>query len=176
MKECFVCISIYDRYRGVIVNDIIYFQNEEKELLTMRDMEMYLYHGNTEPVKFSVDGKWGLVDVLTGKIIINAIWDYIGYLHNGYIRVGLGGYLVIENQYDDDLLGGKYGYIDETGQVIIPLEYDQVSEKSYKDYFIVRKGNKIHIINKDNIRQNNLTEKERSSIEESIDFPTEINH
>ena len=73
MTECFVYIAVYDRYEGVIIDDVIYFRNEEKELLTMMDMEMYLYHGNMEPVKFSVDGKWGLVDIITGKIIIDPI-------------------------------------------------------------------------------------------------------
>ena len=176
MTECFVYIAVYDRYEGVIIDDVIYFRNEEKELLTMMDMEMYLYHGNMEPVKFSVDGKWGLVDIITGKIIIDPIWDFIGYLHNGYIRVGLGGHLVIENQYDEDLVGGKYGYIDERGEIVVPLDYDQVSERSYKDYFIVRKDNEVHIINKDNLLQNNLTDQEKSDIERSIDFPTVTNY
>lgn len=190
MKKCFVCIGVYDRYEGVIIDDVIYFESPktesvaigentyevveiegaEKELLTMMEMEMYIYNGDDKPVKFSVNGLWGLVDVLTGKIIIDPTWDFIGHIHNGIIRVGLGGHVTIDNGYDDYLLGGKYGYIDEKGEVIIPVEYEEVSEKSYNGYFMVFKDSKISIVNKDNIVQENLTEEEINEIEKHINY------
>lgn len=127
-----------------------------------------MYHGNNEPVKFTIDGKWGLVDIITGKIIIEAIWDFIGYIHDGFIPVGLGGFNKIDIQYQDCLLGGKYGYIDLNGEVIIPLEYDEVSKTSYDGYFKVRKDKEIYIIDRNNIIQNNLTEEDIIAIDKSM--------
>lgn len=194
MKKCLVHIGVYDRYEGLIVDNVIYFESSKSELslitedretgsltyevvpiknskvdlATMKDMEMYLYNGDDMPVKFSIDGKWGLVDVLTGEIIIEAIWDFIGYINNGFIPVGLGGFNVIKHQYEDYLIGGKFGYINERGKVVIPLEYEKVSEKSHNGYFIVFRDDKSLIINKDNIIQDNLTEEEISEIEKYI--------
>ena len=111
-----------------------------------------------------------MVDILTGEIIIEAIWDFIGYLHNGFIRVGLGGSKVIEYQFEDDLVGGKFGYINEKGEIIIPLEYEEVSEKSYNGYFMVLKDNIVSIMNQDNIIQDNLTKEEISEIEKAINY------
>ncbi len=78
--------------------------------------------------------KEGLISI-DGKIIIDPIYDEIsGYFNNGFMRV--------RNN-------GKAGIVNEKGEIVIPIEYDNVLD--YKNgMFIAEKANKSGIIDTDN--------------------------
>ncbi len=58
-----------------------------------------------------VDDKWGYID-RTGSFVVEPKYDYVGEFSDGRARVTF------------DSFTGTDGFIDEKGEVIIPLEYD----------------------------------------------------
>jgi hypothetical protein len=74
--------------------------------------------------------KEGLINI-NGNIIVNPIYDEIsGYFQNGHMRV--------RNN-------GKTGIINEVGKVIIPLEYEDISDLK-GGLFLAKKSNKYGMI------------------------------
>lgn len=114
------------------------------------------------------DGKWGMVDK-NGKVVVPYEYDYID-------QYTLDMHRCLENQDDDFLLvvgkeehkddclkeGAKYGYVNMRGEVVIPLEYDEIYgwfgedgcsmvEKDGKWGAIDKKGNIVVPIEYDDI-------------------------
>jgi hypothetical protein len=96
----------------------------------------------------STNGKYGLLK--NGKEIIPFIYDgFMGY-SNGLILVFEGepskGY---EDDYDYQPANGKYGFIDTTGTIIIPLEYEDAIPMN-NNLTIVKKDGLYGIIDNSN--------------------------
>ena len=62
------------------------------------------------------NGKWGLLNIETNEIIIDCKYDVIGSFYEGLAVVGL-----------VEFAGTKYGFIDKTGKVVIPIIYNDIS-------------------------------------------------
>lgn len=111
--------------------------------------------------------KYGFIDI-TGNVILEPQWDYIGESIAGIAVAKKGdktfiidttGKVLFESQWDD--VGdfhegiavvskdGKYGLIDKTGKIIAEPQWDELVRNyiSYEMPSIVRKGNKYGYIN-----------------------------
>ncbi|TZF86319.1 WG repeat-containing protein (plasmid) [Pedobacter sp. BS3] len=67
------------------------------------------------------NGKWGIINIATGKEIIPVKYNSISRFQDGIARV----------------FNGKYGYIDKTGKEIIPIKYEDTRD-FYKGTAIVK--------------------------------------
>jgi len=85
-------------------------------------------------IPFSENKKCGYKDQ-TGKIVVEAKYDYVGKFSDGLGKVNMGGTVDKElKKIAKDLKdiqieyveGGKWGYVDVNGKEIIPLEYDNL--------------------------------------------------
>lgn len=115
--------------------------------------EMFMAREECESgvIQFEVDGKWGFADIYTGEIVIEPLWDYAGPFYKGYAHVALEVQLEINGGNYIEIRGGKHGYIDGSGRVVIPLEYDAAEDIPYRKYFMVAKDGKWGLI--DNLNQ-----------------------
>ncbi|PQJ32559.1 hypothetical protein BST92_11765 [Nonlabens arenilitoris] len=124
--------SLTFSYRPIIDNNAI-FMIESKAV--EKNKSMITENGSRTFVEFlnktgHIQLKEGLINI-NGNVIINPIYDEIsGYFQNGFMRV--------RNN-------GKTGVIDEQGKIIIPIEYDDISD--LKDgLFLAKKSNKWGMI------------------------------
>ena len=152
MKNCRIYhTGIYAYAGGVIKNGLVYIQGDDSNLDFPKAMFMAEEECEGGLIQFEVEGKWGFANIYTGEIRIDPVWDYASPFYSGYARVSLG--TKIEHCSDGQIMmqGGKYGYIDRNGKVVIPLEYDDVRNKSYdENYFEVAKNGKWGTIDKEN--------------------------
>jgi len=90
------------------------------------------YNGNRLDTDRYIDGKYGVVEYITGKVIIPPIYDSIsayGWIGNDYMDYWVESpYGVCSNggKYDEDgfYKGGKWGIVNvKTGEEILPVEY-----------------------------------------------------
>ena len=73
-------------------------------------------------------GKWGAYNPTTQKWICQPQYDMIGGESEGLIPVNIGGKQTSNKQnYDSNFTGGKWGFIDKHGKIIIPIEYENVN-------------------------------------------------
>jgi len=94
--------------------------------------------------EFIGGGKWGIINE-NGVEICPLIYDYIGYFQeNGIAIVNQGGEIVevggnfsCNSQYYE-CIGGKYGFIFNTGELLSEIRYDSV--KLYSDSLEVNMG------------------------------------
>jgi len=107
--------SLTFSYRPIIDNKAIFMvENNQVE----KNKSMNTEKGSKTLVEFlnktgHIQLKEGLINI-NGDIIVNPIYDEIsGYFQNGYMRV--------RNN-------GKTGIIDEHGKVVIPIEYEDISD------------------------------------------------
>lgn len=111
-----------------------YIDSTGKEVIPAEyDIVKNFSHGRAYVCK---NGKWGYIDK-QGKEIIPIKYDYIyGYVWDYGIP-----YAIVEQN-------GKRGYISESGQIVLPIEYDDLHDGIDNfQYDIIRKGNKIGILN-----------------------------
>ena len=80
---------------------------------------------------FSIDGKYGLLDI-SGGHIAEPIYDWVFYRYNGYATVEM---------------GGKHGMINTRGELVLPIEYDEIT--FFDDIGTVRRGGRWWIISED---------------------------
>ncbi|WP_339628401.1 WG repeat-containing protein [uncultured Maribacter sp.] len=125
--------SLTFSYRPMIDNKAIFMIDSIK---AEKNKSMITENGSRTFVEFlnktgHIQLKEGLINT-NGKIILNPIYDEIsGYYQNGYMRV--------RNN-------GKTGIIDEQGKIVIPIEYEDISD--LKDgLFLAKKSNKYGMIN-----------------------------
>ena len=98
-------------------------------------------------IKYRVDKKWGVL-TLRGDIICEPNYHYIDYLTNNLIRVGknrmvrLGSYDDDWDTYSDDYSynGVKWGIIDFEGNIILPMEYDEINTEVDNGRIMIHKG------------------------------------
>lgn len=116
---------------------------------------------NEEIARYSKGGKWGLVD--RAQIVLPATYDEIGQLAEGYYSVksnNVWGYIGLEQASISPRFGyaepfsdgyacvktiGKYGFIDKSGNMVIPDIFDQGTSMD-NGYAIVEKDNRKGII------------------------------
>lgn len=66
-------------------------------------------------------GKYGLYDLTSKKWLVPCEYDYIGYSHEGLLLCNKGGTYYGKTGRCE---GGKFGFLDLTGKLVVPLEYD----------------------------------------------------
>jgi hypothetical protein len=140
MKRCRIFhTGIFTSADGILKNNRIYLKGSGNTLFFPEEMFMAIEECEEGLIQFEIEGKWGFADIYTGKIIIEPVWDYAGPFYSGYAHVALGAQLDDYDAYR--MQGGKHGYIDKTGKIIIPIEYDDAEEITYRHkYFRVAKN------------------------------------
>ena len=144
----------------IVANGIEYFPlNADLSLYTTLIKETYHYL-----LPISLGGKWGYVDVSTGKVAILPKWDWAAPFSRGYAMVRMGcpgkagaiepkhpGFYCDDDfdedgQTDDVNWGWEYtedsrcGYINTAGEIVIPLNYaDGDWNLPFNASFVVRK-------------------------------------
>ena len=154
MKKCTIYhTGVGSSADGVIKENKVYNHREEDNTPYFPE-EMFLAREECEGgvTQFEVEGKWGFADIYSGEIMIEPIWDYAGPFYRGYAHVALGVQLELNHGYDMAIHGGKHGYINTNGEIIIPLEYGYACEIPYRrnKYFQVSKNGKWGLINNQN--------------------------
>lgn len=100
--------------------------------------------------RYKADGKIGYFDEW-GCISIEARFDWAQPFSEGLAAV-CSGCSTIKKGDHFEITGGRWGYIDPTGEIAIPMEYDRVSrfdgaqasaERKGERFFIDRSGNKL---------------------------------
>ncbi|MDX5585998.1 MAG: WG repeat-containing protein [Aureibaculum sp.] len=130
--------SLIFSYRPIINNKAV-FMISDKEVEKKKRMHSEDRKGSQTFAEYlnqikNTQLKEGLIDI-DGNIIIEPVYDEIsGYFINGFMRV--------KNN-------GKAGIINEKGEIVIPIEYDNVLD--YKNnMFTAEKANKWGIIDVEN--------------------------
>jgi len=75
---------------------------------------------DSELFPVSVDGRYGYVDT-NGRMVIKPVFDEAFDFHDGLAGVLMGGQKKLGRDGYVFYLGGKFGYIDKTGKLAIPL-------------------------------------------------------
>jgi hypothetical protein len=108
------------------------------------------------------NGKKGFIDK-TGKVIIplELEYDYINGFCNGVASVAIGKgpeIPMIKNESEEDYLKRYYalnkqrwGFIDKTGEIIIPIEYEGIRGFSEGLFIVVKDGKNRYIDNNGNV-------------------------
>ncbi|MCL2816459.1 MAG: WG repeat-containing protein [Oscillospiraceae bacterium] len=110
------------------------FVNKENRVVIAFEYDSaYAFEGGCAAVQKG--GKWGAVDG-EGNVVIPFEYDEVSSLGEGFMSTKKGDTYSDSPIYDsaNDFIeglvavqkGGKWGYIDETGEIIIPIEYDSV--------------------------------------------------
>ena len=109
--------------------------------------------GNTEAHRFKLftQGKWGLIDK-KGRVVLPIKYGYIFAVHEGMACIFDGEFIIDQKQSVD--VQGKFGFINDTGIVVINPIYDHVDPafvngvlnvtKDGEDFQINKKGEKIN--------------------------------
>jgi len=88
--------------------------------------------------------KWGIINE-NNEILVPIEYDWIEEIALNNYAVNVGGTLEYNDGYQEDYWfarNGKWGVINSSNRVIIPVEYDSYYNRcsKYKDIFIVQKG------------------------------------
>lgn len=151
MQKCTIYHTGIDSIEdGFIKDNKVYFCSEDNNLYFPEEIFLAKEECEGGLIQFEVNGKWGFANISTGEIVIKPVWDYAGAFYRGYARVAIGAHVDIRENFYDDIVGGKHGYIDTDGIIAIPLIYDYALDIPYKKYFQVMCNGKWGLINKDN--------------------------
>lgn len=116
-KECHIYTITEKRVDGSILGSHIYPKSS-------LDLHYDFYGIYLLPIESN--GKWGLMDGETNKIVVPLQFDYTGPLFN------LAGHAV---------KNGLHGYINAQGQTVIPFEYEDArNDPTENGYFAVKRG------------------------------------
>lgn len=149
MQKCTIYhTGVYTSDKGVIKDNKVYFQAQDDQLYFPKEIFLAREECEGGLIQFEVDGKWGFADIYTGEIKIKPVWGYAGPFYRGYAHVASEVELVTNG--GTHIEGGKHGYIDSNGKLIIPLEYDYADDIPYRKYFEVSKNGKKGLIDKEN--------------------------
>lgn len=97
-----------------------------------------------------LNGKYGIVDNIGEEIIKPDTFDFIETFSDDLAVVNIGGKW--NDEYNPEFEGGKWGFIDKTGKIIIPLQYDRVHgfykgkakvKLNGKEFYIDKEGNEV---------------------------------
>lgn len=93
----------------------------------------------------------GFKDSISGKIVIPAKYSYSEYFFEDYAAINMG--CTWGNAfYDSEFQGGKWGYIDKSGKIVIPVIYENayrfLNNKAEvklngETFFINKKGERV---------------------------------
>ena len=89
----------------------------------------YLVEGLARTVK---DGKVGFVNSHL-EIVAPPVWDFAAPFERGVARVCVGCRSVPLGDEHSSVSGGKWGYIDKHGKVVVPVEFDERSLPSVEE-------------------------------------------
>jgi hypothetical protein len=70
------------------------------------------------------NGKIGFAN-MQGEIVIKSQFDVAMPFNNGYSAVCIGGKNIVEDEHSINV-GGKWGYINKSGKLVVPPIYDRV--------------------------------------------------
>jgi len=68
------------------------------------------------PIAFYEDGHYGLQDLSTGEVLLEATYDYIGTFYGDYAEV-----VLYDENYD-----ASCGLIDRSGALVLPVEFEDI--------------------------------------------------
>lgn len=116
---------------AVILNHALYLKNEDGSCVPVsEDHQLSALWDELEAetnIAFCLNGKWGFFNRYTGSISIDAIWDYAGDFHDGMTTVCVGCEPLSGQETGfAHPNGGKWGCITADGEVVIPVEYDEI--------------------------------------------------
>ncbi|WP_410495537.1 WG repeat-containing protein [Cellulosilyticum sp. ST5] len=125
MKRCWIeDMYMFEEVRGIIQGDYIYACGAKGELIHPEEV-ILTYTEGEHCIRFRVGGKWGYFELETRKIIISAIYDEL-HFSGEYIRV---------------CFDGKWGGVDWEGNVVIPLEWEDIGCLEEQCRFGMLEGN-----------------------------------
>lgn len=151
MKKCIVChTGVSEWGEGVIKDNKVYIKGKDDELYFPEEMFLAREECEGGLIQFEVEGKWGFANIYTGEMLIKPVWDYAGPFYSGYAHVALEIDMEFNGHTYIEISGGKHGYIDIHGNVIIPLEYDSAMDIPVKKCFQVSKNGKWGLIDNQN--------------------------
>lgn len=151
MKKCTLFhTGVYELAEGVIKDNLVYLIGRNDELYFPEEMFMAREECEGDLIQFEVDGKWGFADIYTGEVKIKPIWEYAGPFYRGYAHVVLGSKTEVLDRSDIHVEGGKHGYIDAKGSIVLPLDYDDAADIPLDAYFNVAKKGKWGLVDIEN--------------------------
>ncbi len=105
------------------------------------------------PFKDSKTNLYGYKNV-AGELVVKCVYAFASRFSEGYAAVNKGGKVSVMDEFSNDFVvnGGKWGYINEAGTLVIPLQFDAadvfesgfaIVESNGKKAFIDVSGKKI---------------------------------
>lgn len=96
-----------------------------------------------QPFRDPKTGLYGYKNTKTDKILVSAKYKFAAAFTEDLGAVNMGGNVFMDKEYAMDYVcnGGKWGYVDSTGAVIIPIKYDAADE--FHDGFAAVEQNKL---------------------------------
>lgn len=173
------CYENYQIYRDIYSHGLdegkgyIYNARTHEKLLRMVE-EIKFPMDNDSLVAYYTGKKWGYFSKYSGKVIVEAKYDYAWRFSNGVGAVVEDNFVkfidrtgttiidrkmlfnpdrcyVFENGYcivdSDD--GELHGLMDRTGKMALPMEYNNIETGEITDVWIIRKGREMGVIDKE---------------------------
>jgi hypothetical protein len=111
---------------SIIVNNDLYFVNRHGKTAPALHFDNgpdYVVEGLARTVK---DGKVGFVNPQLDQVVA-PVWDFAFPFQSGVAMVCMGCVSTPVSPGDEHTVrkGGKWGYIDKRGKVVVPVEYDE---------------------------------------------------
>jgi hypothetical protein len=151
MQKCKVYhTGVYEFEEAAIKDDKVYICGKRGKLYYPEEMFMAREECEGGLIQLNVDGKWGFADIYSGEIKIKPAWDFAAPFYRGYAHVAIGTDIEEYSPGRFSLSGGKHGYIDNFGNEIIPVVYDDAETVPYRNNFIVSKNGKWGVIDEEN--------------------------
>lgn len=162
MKKCTIHYTgICEKLSGVIQAGIVFGLDEGEDSIPLEEAIWWSIDCENGLAQIEVDGKWGFANIHTGEITIEPQWDYVSSFSNGFAHVSIGCVAEETNRIGIagttyniavkahiTIEGGKHGFIDYTGNEVIPCIYDNAYNYNRNGKFIVIKDNKGGVIDK----------------------------
>lgn len=154
LKKCHVChTGVGQAVNAVIKKNTVYGVNMiNGSLFLLKDVYYFELDCEGGLAQLEIDGKWGFVNIHTGKVVIEPTWDYAGPFYKGYAHVAMNLAEPLRVDIDRSLdslrpEGGKHGYIDTKNELVIPLNYDAASDVPLHSghYKVAKDNNKVLI-------------------------------
>ncbi len=151
MQKCKVYhTGVYEFEEAVIKDNKVYICGNRDKLYYPEEMFMAREECEEGLIQLAVNGKWGFADIYSGEIKIKPTWDFVDPFYFGYAHVVLN---ANANEYSAgrfEVTGGKHGYINKNGDLVIPVEYDGAEIVSLRGNFLVSKDGKWGVVDKNN--------------------------
>ena len=174
--DCYENYEVYgDIYFHRQDNGKGYVYNADTHEKLLRSVEDVVYPSEKDSlVAYYTGKKWGYFSRYTGKVIIEAKYDHAwkfseglsGVVEDGFVKFidGTGTtvidrkiafnperFYIFENGYCivDSCDGELHGLMDRTGGMALPMEYNNIEAGEITDVWIIRKGKKMGVIDKE---------------------------